>query len=90
MTLVGWTLIVGGAMAIIGVVTGRFHIELIPIWFILAALLAAGGVLIDLDRATSALLVWALLPALSERLLHLILVAQKMRKLPGKYETDGR
>lgn len=82
MHLVGWTLIVGAFSAMVGVSTGRFHLELVPMWFLIAALVAAAGVLFSSDRNASGVLVLALVPGLCERLLHLSLVASKARALP--------
>lgn len=82
MHVVGWTLIVGAFSAMTGVSTGRFHLELVPMWFLIAALVAAAGVLFSSDRTASGVLVLALVPGLCERLLHLSLVAAKARALP--------
>lgn len=86
LAVIGWTLLLGSAIALHGVVTGRFHLELVPIWFILAALSWAAGLLFVTDRFASGVLILALLPGLAERLLHLSLVASSMRRLPGKRE----
>ena len=90
MDVAGWTLIIGGAVAGFGALTYHFHFELVPIWFLLAALMAAVGVLLTNDSYTSALLVTALMPSLASRLLHLSLVAKKTRKRLGTREIDGR
>lgn len=91
--LVGWTLVCGSFLAMVGVFTGRFHLELVPIWFIIAALVLAAGVLFGSERYTSGILVLALVPALAERLLHLSLVASRARSMPAlsavEVVTDG-
>lgn len=87
--LIGATLIIGSWIALIGVATGRFHLELIPIWFLLAALAWASGILFTAGRPTSGVLVLALVPALAERLLHLLLVASRARRVPAEGDSHG-
>ena len=88
LAVIGWTLVLGSATALVGIVTSRFNLELVPIWFMLAALTWAAGYLFSTDRYATGVLVLALLPGLGERLLHLSLVALSMRRLPGK-SSDG-
>lgn len=89
LAIIGWVLLLGSALALVGVSTSRFHLELVPIWFILAALSGAASILLTTDRYASGVLVLALLAPLTERLLHLSLVASNMRRLPGKHDHGG-
>lgn len=84
--VIGWVLITGAWVSLFGVASGRFHFELVPIWFLIAALTWAAGILFSTDRYTSGVLVIALVPALAERLLHLSLVASRARDIPAAGE----
>lgn len=81
--IIGWTLIVAAFVALIGVSTGRFQFELVALWFLIGALLWSCGLIVESGRPTSAILIGALVPALSERLLHLLLVARRARGVPN-------
>ena len=87
--VIGWVLILAAFVALLGVSTRRFQLELVPIWFLLAGLTWAAGYLFTTGRPTSGVLVLALVPALAERLLHLVLVANRARRAPSDGESDG-
>jgi hypothetical protein len=84
--LTGSILIGAAFIALIGVSSGRFHFELVALWFLIGALVWCVALLVDAGRPTSSILVLALIPALAERLLHLLLVARRARRTPNHPE----
>lgn len=77
---VGVVLLVSASIAFTGAATRRFHVESVPLWFIIAALVGAASVLYDAGRFSGMVLVVALIPALCERLLYLIVITSWARE----------
>lgn len=75
----GWVLIITAAVALVGVITRRFQLELVSLWFIMGAVAIASSVLYGIEAYTTGTLIIALLPMLAERLLYLTLIARKER-----------
>ena len=83
MDFVGWSLIVFSLVAIAGVISDHFQFELVSLWFVAGALFVASVWLMSVGSTTTGLLVLALVPDLSARLLTLGLIARRARKAPG-------
>lgn len=80
LTIMGGTLCTFGVIALAGVLTRRFQLELISLWFIIAALMGAVLILVSSGLYTSSLLVASLIPGLCARLLYLTLLARRARE----------
>lgn len=82
LNLVGIGLCLFGTVALLGVLTRRFQFELTSLWFIIASLMGAVLILVSNQSYTTSLLVAALIPGLSARLLYLSLLARRARDVP--------
>lgn len=67
-------------LSLVGVITRRYHIELIGLYFLAAAVCAASASMFLASFLTVAWLTFALVPLLAERLLYLHLIAVEARK----------
>lgn len=76
----GWVLIAGSLIAIGGVVTRRYHFELIALWPVIGGLGALILWLVLNDAQVVGWLVGALIPDLAARLLALNLIANDARR----------
>ena len=77
----GWTLVLASAIAIIGVSTRYYNLELVALWPVVGGLLACIVWLIMNDAILTGWLVGALIPWLLNRLLVLSLIARNARAL---------
>lgn len=84
MTYIGWILIVTGISGVFGVLSGFYRFEWVGLSPMVAALLCAGILVYPRSSLVVITLIFALSLSMMSRLLHLTLVASRLRKLPGE------
>lgn len=75
----GWVMMGASVLALVGVATRYFHVELSALWFLCAGLVLAVYAIFGEGAWTTGTLVGALLPDLAARLLSLSLIARRAR-----------
>lgn len=78
--LAGFFIAMFSLVALGGVITRRYHFELIALYFLCSALCVASAILFASNFATVAWLVFALVAFVAERLLYLSVIALDARK----------